>query len=746
MKKKLLFFVLILLALAFQISPYARRIRPFISTPSSCQENEIGYNMTSHALVICTNAGYTVLSTGASGSFAPSNATYITQTTNGTLTNEQALSALATGILKNTTTTGILSIAAAGTDFENPLIFTASDFDRVTNTISIDYINGQAASGSLKGFLTSVDWTTFNNKESALTFNSPLSRSVNTISCSTCALTSGNLSQFASTTSAQLFGIISDESGAAGVLLRGNLSSLTTNDVLTWNGTNWINQAVASGGGIGTGNVNMTVANSSSTGTTTNRLAKLTGAPSTALITATSDTENAVGVCTSGCGTTGNATIAILGQVNCDFDGATTAGNFVTISSTTAGKCHDAGSAFPTSGAAYGKVLTTNGASGTFSMELMTPDIAFQNAGNGKSKPGTPSNSFQYNGTGNTFVGGNLFEEDANTLSVRNSTNDQNFSVYRNYVSSSNYQRIRVGWTSGTAEIMSEGSTQAASNVILRVGSTAANGFNFGATTLVPVTDATMTIGSSSNYLSEIYNNSFVTKSGGNIRFVGGSRISGPQKGLIKIIDDDGNSGSGTIQFDSRAYSISADTNNFDGIVPGYFQRWTASGAIRSLTGITYSNSVKSDGQVHLLVNEATNNLIIKNNVSSTAANRFLTVGGNDITLPTDAAAGMIYDSTAQRWRIWPLYNFYSAGTPSIAGNGTLNSGSKDSAGKVTTTATGASTIVLTFSITFARAPACIATNETTANLVRPVSTTTTLTINATIVSGDSISYVCSSY
>lgn len=51
---------------------------------------------------------------------APQNATYIVQTPNGTLSNEQALSALATGILKNTTTTGVLSIAAEGTDYWKP--------------------------------------------------------------------------------------------------------------------------------------------------------------------------------------------------------------------------------------------------------------------------------------------------------------------------------------------------------------------------------------------------------------------------------------------------------------------------------------------------------------------------------------------------------------------------------------------------------------------------------------------------
>jgi hypothetical protein len=54
--------------------------------------------------------------TGGSGG-APNNATYIVQTADATLSNEQALGALATGIVKNTTTTGVLSIAAEGTDY-----------------------------------------------------------------------------------------------------------------------------------------------------------------------------------------------------------------------------------------------------------------------------------------------------------------------------------------------------------------------------------------------------------------------------------------------------------------------------------------------------------------------------------------------------------------------------------------------------------------------------------------------------
>jgi len=57
---------------------------------------------------------------GGGGSGAPTDATYITQTSNGDLSNEQALASLATGIVKNATGTGILSIATAGTDYISP--------------------------------------------------------------------------------------------------------------------------------------------------------------------------------------------------------------------------------------------------------------------------------------------------------------------------------------------------------------------------------------------------------------------------------------------------------------------------------------------------------------------------------------------------------------------------------------------------------------------------------------------------
>lgn len=94
-----------------------------------------------------TNASITVngkglITAASSGATpAPVGATYITQTADGTLTNEQALGALATGLLKNTTTTGVLSIAVAGTDYETP-ITAGTGLTDSTNTFTANLSTG----------------------------------------------------------------------------------------------------------------------------------------------------------------------------------------------------------------------------------------------------------------------------------------------------------------------------------------------------------------------------------------------------------------------------------------------------------------------------------------------------------------------------------------------------------------------------------------------------------------------------
>lgn len=59
--------------------------------------------------------------TTSAGSGAPTTATYITQTADATLSAEQAMGSLASGLVKNTTTTGVQSIATAGTEYATGL-------------------------------------------------------------------------------------------------------------------------------------------------------------------------------------------------------------------------------------------------------------------------------------------------------------------------------------------------------------------------------------------------------------------------------------------------------------------------------------------------------------------------------------------------------------------------------------------------------------------------------------------------
>jgi len=77
-------------------------------------------NTTTNDIEGYTDSWRSFLTGGPGGSGAPSDATYIVQTSHPDLSNEQVLSDLATGIVKNTTGTGVLSIAAEGVDYYAP--------------------------------------------------------------------------------------------------------------------------------------------------------------------------------------------------------------------------------------------------------------------------------------------------------------------------------------------------------------------------------------------------------------------------------------------------------------------------------------------------------------------------------------------------------------------------------------------------------------------------------------------------
>jgi hypothetical protein len=118
--------------------------------------------------------------------------------------------------------------------------------------------------------------------------------------------------------------------------------------------------------------------NNGVTGTTLNTLTKVinTGGVYAVQVSASSDTGGAYGITTGGAGITGNATITTSGVALCVFDGATVGGDYIQISSLTAGNCHDAGATYPsTGGQVVGRVLSTQSIAGTYLMYLFGPEM-----------------------------------------------------------------------------------------------------------------------------------------------------------------------------------------------------------------------------------------------------------------------------------------------------------------------------------------------------------------------------------
>lgn len=105
--------------------------------------------------------------------------------TNQYITGFDNTGALICGVPSGSTPTGYATIQAAGTPLTAQLTLNflapltgVNNAGNSTTDISIP-----AASGTVNGYLSSTNWTTFNNKENALTFTDPVHRTTNTITC-----------------------------------------------------------------------------------------------------------------------------------------------------------------------------------------------------------------------------------------------------------------------------------------------------------------------------------------------------------------------------------------------------------------------------------------------------------------------------------------------------------------------------------------------------------------------------------
>lgn len=186
--------------------------------------------------------------------FAPADATFITSTASSGLSAEFALGSLGTGLLKNTTTTGIPTIAAAGTDYVAPGAVTSSGLSMATarvlgrytpSTGNIEEIplgDGlEFDSGALKAVAKAPTTATYitQTPDATLSNEQPLSALATGLMQVTTS--TGVISSV--TTSSGLASLISDEVGTGALVFRDS-PAFTTHITLP-NGTSPTTGAVA---------------------------------------------------------------------------------------------------------------------------------------------------------------------------------------------------------------------------------------------------------------------------------------------------------------------------------------------------------------------------------------------------------------------------------------------------------------------------------------------------------------------
>ena len=190
--------------------------------------------------------------------------------------------------------------------------------------------------------------------------------------------------------------------GASAATLATVFGSPGTVQGLTVNGKGLVTAAPGGSVALASGALTQAATNSA-TGTGTGLLAKQTATGVRTITTSDTSIGNLVGICVSGCGASGSALLGIGGNVSAQFDGSTTAGDYVVASITSAGKLHDAGASLPTGVNVVGFANTTNVGAGTYSMSINPVGIA--NATAAAVTPGGSTGYVQYRTSTPSFGG-----------------------------------------------------------------------------------------------------------------------------------------------------------------------------------------------------------------------------------------------------------------------------------------------------------------------------------------------------
>jgi len=125
---------------------------------------------------------------------------------------------------------------------------------------------------------------------------------------------------------------------------------------------------------------------------------------------------------------------------------------------------------------------------------------------------------------------------------------------------------------------------------------------------------------------------------------------------------------------------LAANTDNYAPTGGGTATTWRLStDASRNLTGMTGG----ATGVVRLLENVGANDLVLKHDATSTAANRFYCPNSTDYTLKANESVWCVYDATSSRWRViakapttsagWEFVETQTASTSSTIDLGVAN-------------------------------------------------------------------------
>jgi hypothetical protein len=110
-----------------------------------------------------------------------------------------------------------------------------------------------------------------------------------------------------------------------------------------------------------------------------------------------------------------------------------------------------------------------------------------------------------------------------------------------------------------------------------------------------------------------------------------------------------------TVELDAGVLTptaLSGSTDNWGptGLSAATVVRASAGGANKNLTGIVAPSPAAA--RLLLLQNVGAGSIVLKHDVTSTAANRFLCPNSADYSLTPNSSAFLLYDTASARWRV----------------------------------------------------------------------------------------------